>query len=165
MNESIGVILIIFISSITLSSLLATLIYLIPARVKRTRHTIEQAPGRAFLIGLVNMLFFGVLAAIFANGGDVGGLIGVIILLVLGGFAAIGLSSIVSTLRDRLYPDLQGSGMKAAVKTAVLLILATLTPFIGWFVLAPILLLIGLGGAITTFVRHRKTSEQSKVVN
>ncbi len=158
MNEIIGITFITLISGITLIALLMLHVFLIPGRVERARQAIEHAPGRAFLIGLVNALFFGVLAAIFANGGDVGGLIALIILLALGSFALIGLSGIVLTLRERIYPELTGNGLKEGMKTAVFIIIASLTPFIGWFVLAPILLIIGLGGTITTLIRRRQKS-------
>ena len=158
MNEIIGITFITLISGLTLTALLMLHVFLIPYRVEQARQAIEHAPGRAFLIGLVNMLFFGVLAAIFANGGDVGGLIALIILLALGSFSLIGLSGIILTLRERIYPDSTGNGLKEGMKTAVFIIIASLTPFIGWFVLAPILLIIGLGGAITTIIRRRKTT-------
>lgn len=156
MNEFISIILITLISSITLTFLLILLVFLIPNRVERTRQVINRAPGRAFLIGFVNTLFFGVLATSFASSGDEGGFIALLILLALGSLALIGLSGMVVTVRERIYPEMSENGLKEGLKTAVFIIIASLTPFIGWFVLTPILLIIGLGGAITTLVRREK---------
>ena len=156
MNEFISIILITLISGFTLTFFLMLLVFLIPNRVERTRQVINRAPGRSFLIGFVNFLFFGVLAGILSDSGGEGGTLGGIILIALGSLSLMGLSGMVITLRERIYPELSGNGLKEGMKTAVLIIIASLTPFIGWFVLAPILLIIGLGGTITTLVRREK---------
>jgi hypothetical protein len=157
MAELVGLVLIIVSSAITIVALLVLLPFLIPRRVERTRQIIQAMPGRAFIIGLANALFFLVIAAIFAQGGEGGGLLALLILLALLALAAVGLSGLVLLLRERIYPETETSvtGLKGMVKTAVLLLLAALLPFVGWFVLAPILLLISLGAAITALVRRK----------
>ncbi len=132
---------------LTLAALLATLIYLLPQRVSRARHALQRAPGRAFLVGLANALFFGILAALFSQGGDLGGLLALLILLALLALAAIGLAGTLLLLRERIYAPAP-STLAVTLKTGLLLIAAALAPIIGWFVLAPILLLVGLGAAL-----------------
>jgi hypothetical protein len=158
MDEIIGITLITIISGTTLTALLSTLIFLVPRRVTRTEQAIVAKPGRAFLIGLVNFLFFGIIAAWFSGLGDAGGLIGGLIFVLLLAFSAIGLSAFVQLLRLRIYPNAEGSQLKVTLKTAVLLIIAALTPVVGWFALAPVLLLTGLGGAILTLRRQPSPS-------
>ncbi|MCP5099741.1 MAG: hypothetical protein GY943_29660 [Chloroflexi bacterium] len=154
MDEIIGIILITIISGGTLATLLSILIFLLPKRVSRTEQMIITRPGRAFLIGVVNFLFFGLIAAWLSGLGDIGGLLGGLILVLLLAFSAIGLSSVVQLLCTRIYPNADENRLKVTMKTAVLLIIATLTPIVGWFGLAPSLLLIGLGGAILTLRGH-----------
>ncbi len=156
MVEIIGLVIITIGTAVSTVALLLLLPFLIPNRVQRTRQVMQALPGRSFVIGLVNAIFFLVVALIFAQGGDVGGLIAMIILLALLAFSAIGLAGLVVLLRERIYPDVVElpQGLRASVKTAVLLVLAGLLPFVGWFVLTPILLLVGLGASIVVLVRR-----------
>src|SRR5690606_9694036 len=89
-------------------------------------------------------------------GGDVGGLIALIILLALAAITAVGLSAINQIVQTRLYP--QEEGVKVGLKTAVLLIAGGLVPLLGWLVVAPILLLIGLGAGIIALVRRKSSA-------
>jgi hypothetical protein len=156
MSEAFQLILIVLFSGATLAALLVLLPALLPRHVQRTKLIVQKSPGRAFLIGLVNALFFGVLIAIFLQGAELGGLIAAIILLALLMVTAVGLAGLSQIVQGRLYPD--GGSVKVGMKTAVLLIAAGLLPFLGWFVLTPALLLISLGAAITAFVR-KKTAD------
>ncbi|GIK56261.1 MAG: hypothetical protein HND44_16815 [Chloroflexi bacterium] len=153
MGELARLIFILAISAICVVALLSLLPFLLPRRVARARHAIQSAPGRAFLIGLANALFFLVIAAILLQGGEGGGLLAMFIVLTLLALAAIGLAGLVTLLRDRIYPHAADTpGMSLTVRTAVLLTLASLLPFLGWFLISPLLLLLTLGAALTTFV-------------
>lgn len=156
MAEGLQIIIIILFSWGTLAALLVLLPALLPGRVARAQQIAQNSPGRAFVIGLVNFLFFGVLIAIFVQGAELGGLIAATILLALLAVTAVGLAGINQIVQGRLYPTVD-EGMKRGLKTAGLLIAAGLLPLLGWFVLTPILLLISLGAAIIALVR-RKTS-------
>jgi hypothetical protein len=167
MGEIVGLILVISGSAASAAALLVLTIFLIPRRVNHTRQVIGVTPGRSFIIGLVNAIFFLVIAVIFAQGGEGGRLLALIILLALLALAAIGLAGMTLLLRERIYPDTTKAvtGLSASVKTAVLLVLAGLLPFIGWFVLTPILLLVGLGASIIVLLRRdgrqpSKTAEE-----
>ncbi|WP_420641198.1 hypothetical protein [Candidatus Leptofilum sp.] len=155
MAEGLQLTIIVLFSWGTLAALLVLLPALLPGRVARAQQVAKNSPGRSFVIGLVNFLFFGVLIAIFSQGGELGGLIAAIIFLLLLAVTAVGLSAINQIVQTRLYP--KDEGVKVGLKTAVLLIAGGLVPLLGWFVVAPILLLIGLGAGIIALVR-RKTS-------
>jgi hypothetical protein len=167
MGEIIGLTLVIIAISITLIAFLTLMPFLIPQRTERVRAIIHTMPGRSFIVGLVNFIFFFVVAAIFAQGGgEIGRLLGGVILLVLTALAAIGLGGMLLIVRQRIYPDDKAEvGVNVTARTAVLLVLAALTPIIGWFVLTPILLLISLGAAIITFVRRELTPHQEPDLN
>lgn len=156
MAEGLQLIIIILFSGGTLAALLVLLPALLPGRLARAQQIVQNSPGRAFVIGLVNFLFFGVLIAIFAQGAELGGLIAGTILLALMMVTAVGLAAINQIVQGRLYPD-DGS-VKVGLKTAVLLIAAGLVPLLGWFVLTPVLLLISLGAAIISLVRRKSTA-------
>jgi hypothetical protein len=156
MAEGLQLIIIILFSWGTLAALLVLLPALLPERVARAQQIAQNSPGRAFVIGLVNFLFFGVLIAIFSQGAQLGGLIAVAILLALMLVTAVGLAGINQIVQGRLYPGERS--VKVGLKTAVLLIAAGLVPLLGWFVLTPVLLLIGLGAAIMVLVRRTKRS-------
>ncbi len=153
MAEGLQLIIIILFSWGTLAALLVLLPALLPGRVQRTQQIAQSSPGRAFVIGLVNLLFFGVVIAIFTQGGEFGGLIAAILLMALLAITAVGLAGINQIVQGRLYP--KSEGVKVGLKTAVLLIAGGLVPLLGWLVLTPILLLISLGAAIIALVRRR----------
>ena len=158
MAEGLQLTIIILFSWGTLAALLVLLPALLPARVARAQQVVQNSPGRSFVVGLVNFLFFGLVATIFAQGGDIGGLLGAIILLVLLAITAVGLSALNQIVQARLYPN--GDGVKVGLKTAVILIAGGLVPLLGWFVVTPILLLIGLGAGIIALVRRKGSSAQ-----
>jgi hypothetical protein len=157
MAEGLQIIIIILFSWGTLAALLVLLPALLPGRVARVQQIAQTSPGRAFVIGLVNFLFFGVLIAIFSRGAELGGLIAAIIFLGLLAVTAVGLAGINQIVQGRLYPTVDG-GMKRGLKTAVLLIAAGLLPLLGWLVFTPILLLISLGAAIIALVQRKTIS-------
>lgn len=155
MDDTIGLVLLLTISAAGVIALLALMPFLLPEKAARSRQVISATPGRAFIIGLVNFLFFGVIAAILGQGGDVGGLLALFVLLALAALAAVGLGGLVILLRERIYPE-PSTGLRHTVLTAGLLTLGTLLPFVGWFIFAPILLLISLGAAIMVLVRRKR---------
>ena len=160
MAEGLQLIIITLFSWGTLAALLVLLPALLPGRVARTQQIAQNSPGRSFVIGLVNALFFGVVIAIFVQGGEFAGLIAAIVLFALLAVTAVGLAGINQIVQGRLYP--KAGDVKSGLKTAVLFIAATLVPFLGWFVLAPFLLLIGLGAGIIALVRRKpKGSNES----
>ncbi len=162
MTELIGIIALTLAGFATLTAVLTTLVYLIPVRAERARHISVNRPGRTFIIGLVNALFFGIVALFFSQGGDAGGLLALLILLVLLGIAFIGLTGLVLLLRQRFYPPHEESGhtlLAATSRTAAVLVAALLAPVIGWFILAPILLILGLGAGL--IILTSRLSEKS----
>lgn len=152
MAEGLQFTLIILFTWGTLAALLVLLPALLPGRVARAQQIVQSSPGRAFVIGLVNFLFFGVLIAIFSRGAELGGLIAATIFMAILAVTAVGLAAINQIVQGRLYPN--DGGVKVSLKTAVLLIAGGLVPLLGWLVLTPILLFISLGAGIITLVRR-----------
>ena len=72
--EILGIILIVPLGGITIIALFVALILLFPAPIEKTRQNIEISLGRSLLLGLVNFIFFALVAALLIsvaeNGGD-----------------------------------------------------------------------------------------------
>lgn len=158
MNDFIRVLIVLLVTGLTLPALLVTVGYLLPGRVVRVQNILNERPRRAFLVGGINALFFGLLMAIFANGGDAGGLIALLLLLFVTAMAFVGVTAVLLTLRQRMFGQ---EDVRATGKTAVLLTAALLTPLVGWFILTPILLITGLGGTIMSLVRRRQKTPET----
>jgi hypothetical protein len=160
MNEFISTLFITILSLPSFVALLIMLGFLLPNRIEYVQDMVAHHAGRALVVGFVNLLFFGILAGILSNnGGDVGSLLAILIVLTMLGLAALGLSGLMYLLRLRMYPPTKEttlSPIQTAVRAALVLLLALLSPFIGWFVLAPILLSIGLGAGIMAVVRRSR---------
>lgn len=163
MVRLLGLTLFVPAAAATFVALLTALVFLLPERIGRAQSALETTPGRVLVIGLVNFVFFGAIATLMSQGGDFTGLIGFIILLALFGLALVGLGGQLSMLRMRLYASASdGASLPAAtLKSALLLVLAMLAPIAGWFLLTPILLLMGLGAGIIAFMRRAAPTDAS----
>lgn len=163
MNNLIGLCLVILVSGAGLSALLATLELLLPGPVERCRTVLAGSLWRLFLLGLVNFVFFFVLAILLAKltGAVIPAfkaVLGVLAVLILAGLAALatlGLAGLVRLLRERI-------GLAASVggslRAAVLLLMAAVTPALGWWVFTPLVLVTCLGAGISVLVRRPSAS-------
>jgi hypothetical protein len=133
-----------------------TLVALFPSATARTRRSMEATPGAAFAIGLVNSLFMGGIAlalAGLANGLGLGllrapALALLAILVVLLTFGLTASSLMVGT---RLFPERSATARGLLGGTG--LVLACLTPFVGWFGVLPYICFLGIGGFILGLFR------------
>ncbi|MEW5871936.1 MAG: hypothetical protein AB1894_21890 [Chloroflexota bacterium] len=149
--------------AVCLTAFFAILNIFFPRRIERTRRMAEELPGRSFAIGLVNCIFFAILLAVFmALGrglrGDAMGLLGLIVLIPFAIGAIFGVAGLVELVGARLAA--QEGGLKRTAWGAAGLELACALPFVGWFGLAPFVLVLGVGAFITgLFYREPKAVE------
>jgi len=163
MDNIFNLLLLVLFGIASLLAFFAALILLLPAPIEKTRATLEGNGGRALLLGLVNFIFFGMIALLCVwlaekVGGVVAGifiLVGGLVTLALAVLALIGLVALAQLLGTRMGSEttpflttLRGSG---------LLLLAGLAPYIGWFLFTPLAVWAGLGAAIQTAIPRRKT--------
>jgi MFS family permease len=171
MTELIGIIIITLASFVTLTALLTTLTYLLPTRAKHAQQILQDKPGRAFVIGLVNLLFFGILVAVFSQGGEIGGLLGLIILLALLGLAFIGLTGLLLLLRHRFYPpheETDHSLLAVTIRSSAVLIAGLMAPVVGWFILGSHPAHLGVGhGHHNSLTQRKQTNPDNffKLIN
>ncbi|NJN17667.1 MAG: hypothetical protein HC822_16025 [Oscillochloris sp.] len=140
--------------AIVLPGLILTWALLLPTLVERARGAIEGSPWRCLISGAVlAVLATPVLAVLLSGPGPFQllgwvGLGGVLALATLGGAGVTALMGY--RLSRTALPTLTPGGL---LRSAIALELAMMTPLVGWFVLLPILFLLGLGAAGLALIR------------
>jgi hypothetical protein len=127
---------------------------LFASRIARTRSIAQSMPGRSFGIGLVNFIFFAVIALVLFSlaentGPFVRGVLtipGLIILGFLASALSLGLAGMSNLIGERIFPDLPA--WKQTLWGTVCLALACSLPFMGWFLLLPYVGFVGIGAVI-----------------
>jgi hypothetical protein len=160
--EMINLLLLSLLSGLTLVALFLVIGVFFPKRFDFTRRAVQGSPGRSFWLGLVNFLFFGALAvAFFALGDNFGvnllGLPGLLILVVLAVGITFGLSAAALIVGEQVFPH--RDPLQRKLYGGGLLVLACLTPFLGWFGLFPYAGLLGLGAFIEGWFRQRAEAQ------
>jgi len=152
---------------ITFIALLGTIDLFLPEPVARARQKLEAAPLRSFLVGFINLLSWFVILILwfvwtqYKGGPDVFVyLIGTaLVILLLIGVIIPGIPGMVAMA------GLTGSRWNASasplgqdLRGGLLVVLACLTPYVGWFIFTPALLCTAIGaGLLTFFQRKEKT--------
>jgi hypothetical protein len=137
---------------------------LFPSRVTRARSLAQSMPGRSFGIGLVNFLFFAVIALVLLSVAENAGpfikgvltIPAMIIIVFLAIALSLGLAAMSSLIGERIFPDLSIS--KQTIGGTACLSLACALPFVGWFLLLPYVGLTGIGAVILGFLQSKTTS-------
>jgi hypothetical protein len=128
-------------------------------RVSRVILVIERIPGRSFLIGLVNSLFvagiiLGIVALADQSGIEMIAVIAVILLALYIYVLTMGLTSMGRIIGERIFPQLDIA--RQMVFGSIILTLACITPFLGWFGMFPYLGFTGVGGFISTLISKNR---------
>ncbi len=149
-------------AALTVPAFLVTVQSLFQSLSERTGRVLQDSLARPFLLGLVNLVFFFFLAALLFKlaqdrlSGLLAGLTALLALLIfisLAIFSALGLSGLNRWMANKLDP--MKSGLSGDLRSALLLTLACLTPYLGWFLLTPFVFATGLGAAIMAVFRRR----------
>ena len=180
---TINSILYLLLCGITTIAMLVVLNLLLPGKVESVREKLEGHFIRSFVTGLVGLGFSFAILLLLAyiinlpvfkktieNGSyvDVGHMLTpgiftlLLILLALGltSISAIGLAALVNYLGRRA--GKVGPSINPNLLGASLLVLSGLTPFLGWFIFAPVALCIGFGSTILTLFQRKQTPKVSK---
>lgn len=155
--ELLNLVVALLLLTIGLVAFFLALRVLFPRRIAKTRAIAELMPGRALAVGIVNALFFGVIAVILLSIADKAGSVGrpilsIPALLFLGllglGFSC-GLCALAELVGERLAPA--QTAFKRTLWGTLALSLGSAVPFVGWFLLLPYAALVGLGAFIVSF--------------
>lgn len=152
---------------VTGTAVFLTLIGFFPHVAAQSQAVIERSPGRALLVGLVNLFFFGTLIltllALGENAAPIFTIPALILLFLLLAATMLGLLGLILLLGQRLWPEKQP--VKRHTYASILLLLASLSPFLGWFVLMPLLLVVALGSCVMLMVGHLQRGQNSPAEN
>ena len=160
MTDILRLFFIIIFLTISLAAYFLVLNALFTNRVTRAQRVMNQMPARAIGVGLVNFLFFGVIAMIlFSVAENANGAIKAILtlpallitaLLVI--TLSFGLAGVVNLLGERILTE--HSSLKKSIGGSVLLSFACALPFVGWFLLFPYTALLGFGAVILSLFQR-----------
>lgn len=158
MNEAIGLLVYVVLLAGAIAAYCVAMVLFFGRAVTNAELSATLAPGRAFGVGLVNLLFFGTVAVLSAGVADstqlpILSLPALVALGLVGIGWSIGVSALARMAGVKLLPTANGF-QQVAVGAAVLTI-ASLLPFIGWFILLPYLLFVGLGATIMSLFSAR----------
>jgi hypothetical protein len=152
-------------SLLALSALFSAVILLFPTPVGQARENLENRPWRSIFLGTLNFVGGGFVVMLVVGLGVVVGrdttavstflytLIG-LVGIALAIPTLIGLSAVIIVIGERLGKTrtpfltyLRGGG---------LLLLACITPFVGWFVFTPLVIWASLGSVVAILVKPKK---------
>jgi hypothetical protein len=137
---------------IAFPGLLAAVWLLFPNKVNLSRARIQATPWRCFWLGLAVAFVLGIpIAILLALPFAPAKLIGSFILILVLTFSIVGAAGLALEMADRVQGNANGKlkSVPAFVGSAVALELAAFFPFIGWFVVIPLGIVVSLGS--TTF--------------
>ena len=160
MTDILRLFFIIILLTIGLAAYFLVIGALFANRMTRAQRVINQMPARAIGVGLVNFLFFGVIAMIlFSVAENANGAIKAILTLpallittLLAITLSFGLAGLVSVLGERILPEY--SHLKKSIGGTVLLSFACALPFVGWFLILPYASLLGFGAVIISLFQR-----------
>jgi hypothetical protein len=160
MSDIVRLFLIIVLMTAGLVAYFLVLNALFGARITRTKSMAESMSARSFGIGLVNFLFFAVIALVLLSiaenaGPFVRGIFTIpamIILALLAIVLSLGLAGIANLIGERSFTELPA--WKQMLWGTVCLVLACSLPFVGWFLLLPYAGFVGIGAVILGFLRR-----------
>jgi hypothetical protein len=127
---------------------------MLPGLTGRAREAVAAMPVRAFLVGLINLAFFGLVCAVLFSLKGIAGAIGLVLALAVLSLGTLGLTVAARLVAARLYPAAPGT-LRSLLGATTILALASSVPFVGWFVVLPIALCTGTGATIIALVRRR----------
>ena len=158
---------VLLLSGVSLTALMIVLEAFFPRWIGRTRLAIEKQPGASFLLGLVNLIFFGAITLVFfllaRSASPI--FLGPALLIDAPLVAAtlIGTAGVIAVAGPRLFPGF--SGRRRSVYTLWLLMIACLTPLAGWFLLTSFIAMLGFGGFLLGFLRYRNHGKSPQPID
>jgi len=157
---------IILLSILALITLVASFIFfrgLFPIRVSKIQATLENNWKRSFWLGLLNTILITIFVFGFGSLGNGSPLFYIPAFAMYGVFLIgllFGLAAFVQILGERLFANLDP--VKRDVKAGSVLLLTSLLPFVGWFLLFPYVISLSFGAVVITLLQNRKKKEKKE---
>ena len=150
MTDILRLFFIIILLTVALAAYFLVIGVLFVNRAAKTQRVITTMPGRSFGVGLVNFVFFGVIAVILFSVADKAGAFGKIPALLITAALAVmlsfGLTGMANLLGERIFPE--ATSWRRTVLGTMILSFACTLPFVGWFLLFPYVGFVGIGAFI-----------------
>src|SRR5258705_6180344 len=163
MSDIVRLLLVVILLTIGLVAYFLVLDALFPQSIAKTKSVIQSMPSRSFGIGVVNFVFFAVVAVVLLSvaenaGPFIKGILmipAIVILAALAIVLSIGLAGMSNFIGERIFPDL--SAWRQTLWGTVCLSLACALPFIGWFLLFPYVGFAGIGAVILGYFQREES--------
>ncbi len=150
----------------SLVTLVASFIFirgLFPERVEKVRATLEAHWKRSFWLGFLNTILISIFVFGFgalANNSPVFylptfGIYGAFLIGLL-----FGLTAFLQILGERLFTS--SSPIKRDIRAGAVFLLASLLPVVGWFLLFPYVISLGVGAVVLTIFQKKKSVSDSE---
>jgi hypothetical protein len=163
MNTINAIILILFGGSTSIA-LATTIDLFLPGPVERARRKLESSATRSFVAGLVNLVFWFVVLVLWFvwtqyNGGPnvmayvIGTALAVLLLLAVIVPGLPGLVAVCQLIGERM--GATESTLSKDIRGGLLLLLACLTPYVGWYIFTPAVVSTAVGAGLLTFFQPR----------
>jgi hypothetical protein len=157
-GDSFAVVAVLLGIGLTAWAMILAFALMFAARADQSRTVFERGPAKSFWIGLATLLTLGVLSIALANAPlppvKLLGTLGMLLLISLGMMGLSGLSLLISARIRTMEPTLSLYG--SLCRATMLIVIACFFPFVGWFLVAPILFTMGLGVGMLT-LRGKET--------
>lgn len=156
MDQGLVVLLLAVLVFISVLALFNVVLVLFKSRVEEAKQIARDSGGRSLAIGFVNALLITALCVgLWALGDNTAfplfSALGLILMIALVIAMIFGLTAMAVLVSERVLPEARGWRQLAG--GGGMLVLASLTPYVGWFLLFPYVVFRGLGGIIQSFVR------------
>ncbi|MCP4538164.1 MAG: hypothetical protein GY832_13570 [Chloroflexi bacterium] len=163
MNDDSGFVCLLGMVIVGLPPMLILLTSLVPGYVERARAVMRARPGRSFLLGLVNLLFFGAVSLLSGVNFAPLALLGALALFfVLPLFLLMGLLIAAGIAGEQVWLQVtarSGSLLGSLLIGILALGLTILVPILGWLLFLG-LVLAGLGAGIVALVQRKKAEPE-----
>ena len=154
MTDILRLFFIIILLTLALAAYFLVIGALFTNRAAKTQRVTTAMPGRSFGVGLVNFLFFGVIALVLFSLAENAGSFGRVILTIpallitatLAVMLSFGLAGMANLLGERILPEI--TTWKRTLLGTAILSFACALPLVGWFLLLPYMGFVSIGGFI-----------------
>ena len=161
--NGVALLVALFIIAVCIVGFMIVLISLLPRVSQRSQLAMRESPWRAFFIGLANYFFLGGISLLLLST-EIPPLafIGLVLFALLTAVTVIGLAGLILLIGDRLQ-SLSGremSNLARLIWATIALELAIFLPFVGWFLLAPVLSMLSFGAAVLAWWHRKRLDDE-----
>ena len=161
MLEGIGLIVVGALALVSLVALFLVVRVFFSGMIERCATAVEEFYTRAFWLGFINTLAVAIVIAVFAalaeNMAQFFYLPAILLLVFYIPSALFGLIALSDKIGGQLFPE--SNQLQQQIYGSVVMILASLFPFLGWYVLFPFLLVLGFGAFLLAVFSKQKAED------